>query len=227
MPSVTRREARHPRGQRLKTPLTPQVKPRLSISPSFRFSFLKTLKESAFDEAQEGTSSSPFCAAGAEVPRRTAVLPARRIGHAGPARSRQPKSGRVRSSFPGSIRRRRSGSPDADTRKARKRKLSIPGCHTRRPLCPAGVWRSRPRGHLASGPPRALAARSGGCRGRGGDALCPASPTRLRPCIARGAGPAAPAPCARLWPGARRYRASLSVLRAAFLTLHSDPKYEN
>ncbi|MXQ98273.1 hypothetical protein E5288_WYG020304 [Bos mutus] len=62
---------------------------------------MPTLKESAFDEAQEGTSSSPFCAAGAEVPRRTAVLPARRIGHAGPARSRQPKSGRVRSSFPG------------------------------------------------------------------------------------------------------------------------------
>lgn len=89
----------------------PQVNPRLSISPSFRFSFLKTLKESAFDEAQAGTSSSPFCAAGAEVPRGTAVLHAGRIGHAGPERSRQPKRGRVRSAFPGSIWRWRSGSP--------------------------------------------------------------------------------------------------------------------
>ena len=40
---------------------------------------------------------------------------------------------------------------------------------------------------------------------------------------ARGpAGPAAPAPRAGLRPGARRSRASFSVLRAAFLSLHSD-----
>lgn len=171
---------------------------------------------------QQETSSPPFCAAGPEVPRGPAVPPSRRRGHGGPERSRQPKSGRVRSAFAGSIRRRRSEAPEADTRKARKRNLSIPGCHTRRPLCPVSVWRPHPGGHLASEPPSALAARSGGCRGRGGDRLCPESPTRQQPRIGRGAGPAAPAPRAGLRPGARRSRASLYVLRAAFLSLHSD-----
>ena len=130
--------------------------------------------------------------------------------------------------FPGSIWRR------SDTEKARpsirrghfegaKTKtlspLPVPGWAAtlvalRAPRCCAAPTR---RGSLPSArsgaPPSARAALSRGCRGRGGDRRCPRSPTRPRPRIDCGAGPAAPAPRPGLRAPASRPRVARGPLR--------------